>query len=359
MNAERSNGPVARPPAKPVDTFLRLVLLGGLLLWCVLILAPFTTILLWAVILSVTLFPLYGTVSRWLGGRGAWAAALIVVVGVSCIAVPGYFLGKSLMGSVGAAKAHFSADELEVPQLPAEWYAEGGLRGVIASKWPTSDGAFAALVKDHADDIKGVAKSILRGLAGFAKSMLLLIIAIIVAGVLFIQAESGSRMMESLLDRLMGGNGAAMVELAAGTIRQVAKGILGVAVLQAALFALGVFVAGIPAAGLLTMIALMLCIIQLGAGPIAIPVLIYAWATMEPLPATLLTIWMVAVMISDNILKPILLGRGASVPTLVIFLGAIGGFILSGFIGLFTGAVVLSIGYRLADGWMNHVAEDA
>ena len=73
---------------------------------------------------------------------------------------------------------------------------------MIASKWPTSDGAFAALVKDHADDIKGVAKSILRGLAGFAKSMLLLIIAIIVAGVLFIQAESGSRMMESLLDRL-------------------------------------------------------------------------------------------------------------------------------------------------------------
>ena len=169
MSPEQPTGTPVKP-AKPVDTFIRLVLLGGLLLWCVMILAPFMTILLWGVILAVTLFPLHGMVSRWLGGRGGWAATLIVVVGVSCIAVPGYFLGKSLVGSVSSAKAHFSADELEVPQLPAEWYTEGGLRGVIASKWPTNDGAFAAFVKDHADDIKDVAKSILKGFAGFAKS---------------------------------------------------------------------------------------------------------------------------------------------------------------------------------------------
>jgi predicted PurR-regulated permease PerM len=92
--------------------------------------------------------------------------------------------------------------------------------------------------------------------------------------------------------------------------------------------------------------------VQIGVGPIGIGVIIYAWASMGTLPAALLTIWMVVVMISDNILKPLLLGRGAAVPTLVIFLGAIGGFILSGFIGLFTGAVVLSIGYRLMIEWM-------
>ncbi len=123
------------------------------------------------------------------------------------------------------------------------------------------------------------------------------------------------------------------------------------------MFAAGVFIAGIPAAGFLTIAALLLCIVQIGVGPIAIGVLIYAWASMDTLPAALLTVWMVVVMISDNILKPLLLGRGAAVPTLVIFLGAIGGFILSGFIGLFTGAVVLSIGYRLMMGWMTHAME--
>ncbi|MBL8002082.1 MAG: AI-2E family transporter [Flavobacteriales bacterium] len=340
------------PPAIAIDTFIRLILLGGLLTWCVLILAPFTTILVWSVILSVALYPLFSAMTRWMGGRKGLAATALVLVGLTCIAVPGYFTGQSLVSSLQALRAHLTADELHVPQLPPEWYTGTGLKKIIADRWPASDGAVAAMVRDHADQVKDIALRLVKGLASFTVDLLKLIIAFVAAGVMLAFAREGGQAAERFLDRVMGRNGKAMVDLAAGTVRQVAKGILGVAVLQSAMFAAGVFIAGVPAAGFLTIAALLLCIVQIGVGPIGIGVIIYAWASMTTLPAVLLTIWMLVVMISDNILKPLLLGRGAAVPTLVIFLGAIGGFILSGFIGLFTGAVVLSIGYRLMMSWM-------
>lgn len=256
------------------------------------------------------------------------------------------------MNSVNILRGHISADQLHVPQLPADWYAGTGIRRIIADRWPSNDSAVAELLQSHSEEIQAGAKHTLQALAGFTMDLLMLILSIVVAGVLLANAKAGGSAAERFLDRVMGRNGAAMVDLAASTVRQVAKGILGVAVLQAAMFALGVFIAGVPAAGLLTIVALMLCIVQIGVAPIAIGVIIYAWASMGTTPAALLTIWMVVTMVSDNILKPLLLGRGAQVPTAVIFLGAIGGFILSGFIGLFTGAVVLSIGYRLMQGWM-------
>lgn len=344
--------PRSWPPAIAVDTFIRLVLLGGLLLWCVLILAPFTTILVWAVILAVALYPFFAVITRWVGGRRALASALIVVTGLAAIGVPGYFTGRSLVGSLQEIRGHLSADELHVPQLPADWYTGGGLRGMIASKWPKSDGAFAQILRENMDTVKVAVKELVSGLASFTVDLVKLIISFVAAGVLLAYAKEGGQAVERFLDRVMGRNGKAMVDLAAGTVRQVAKGILGVAILQAAMFALGVFIAGVPAAGFLTVAALLLCIVQIGVGPIAIGVIVYAWATMDTVPALLLTIWLVITMVSDNVLKPLLLGRGAAVPTLVIFLGAIGGFILSGFIGLFTGAVVLSIGYRLMQEWM-------
>lgn len=340
------------PPAKAVDTFIRLILLGGLLAWCIMILAPFTSVLMWSVIMAVALYPLFATLARWMRGRLVWAAVVIVVVGVSCVAVPGYITGRSLVDSVGTLRAHLGGEELKVPKLPAEWYQDKGLRRMVADRWPADNGAIAEFLQAHLEDIKEIAKSTLQALARFTADLVMLIISIVIAGILLANAKAGGKVAEDFLDRVMGRNGAAMVNLAAGTIRQVAKGILGVAVLQAVLFAVGVFIAGIPGAGLLSVVAMILCIVQLGVGLIAIPVLIYAWTSMSTTAAVVLTIWMVLVMISDNILKPLLLGRGAAVPMPVIFLGSIGGFILSGFIGLFTGAVVLSIGYRLMNSWM-------
>ena len=113
------------PPALAVDTFIRLILLGGLLTWCVLILAPFTTILVWSVILSVALYPLFSTMTGWMGGRKGLAATVLVVVGLACVAVPGYFTGQSLVGSLQTLRTHLTADELHAPN-----YLLIGMKGV-------------------------------------------------------------------------------------------------------------------------------------------------------------------------------------------------------------------------------------
>jgi predicted PurR-regulated permease PerM len=335
-----------------IDSFIRLALLGGLLLWCAMILAPFTSILLWAVILAVALYPFHTMLARWIGGRGGWAATLIVLVGVSLIAIPGYFTGESLVGTVQKVRAHMGTETLTIPQLPADWTTGTGLRRTIADKWPHSDSELGALVSSHTVEIRALGAMLLSALAGFSVTLLMFIASIIIAGVFLANAKQSGASAERFLSRALGPNGPAMLGLAAGTIRNVAKGILGVAIIQTTMLALGLFIAGVPAAGALTLVGLMLAIVQIGVGPVVIGVIIYAWADMQTLPAALLTAWLVITTLSDNILKPILLGRGAAVPTVVIFLGAIGGFILSGIIGLFTGAVVLSIAYTLMQAWI-------
>ena len=143
-----------------------------------------------------------------------------------------------------------------------------------------------------------------------------------------------------------------MATLAASTIRNVVKGILGVAIIQSSLALAGFLVAGIPYAGIWFFLCLVLAIVQIGILPVSIGVIIYIWSHGDSLTATLLTVWMAAVGLLDNVLKPILMGKGAPVPMLVIFLGALGGFMFSGIVGLFTGAIILSLGYRLFDVWL-------
>ena len=280
------------------------------------------------------------------------AASAIVLLGVSLIATPAYFTGKSLVGTLTTVRQHLGEETVRVPQLPVEWSQGTGLRRTIADQWPSDDGELATFVRAHSAEVKAGAKQLLRALGGFTVTTLMFIAAFVIAGFMMANAKVGGEVAERFLSRAMGAHGASMVDLTTSTIRNVAKGILGVALIQTAMFAAGVFIAGVPAAGLLCIIALMLCIVQIGVAPVAIGVMIYAFAAMNTGPAIMLTVWLVITMISDNILKPILLGRGAAVPTAVIFLEAIGGFILSGIIGLFTGAVVLSIGYRLMVGWM-------
>ena len=147
--------------------------------------------------------------------------------------------------------------------------------------------------------------------------------------------------------------GIEMTQLAEVTVRNVAKGILGVAFIQSMLAGVGFVLAGIPLAGLWIVISLVLAIVQVGILPVSVGVIIYIWGHGSTLTAILLTVWMLFVGVIDNILKPIMLGKGAPVPMLVVFLGAIGGFISTGFIGLFTGAIILSIGYKLLQAWLN------
>ena len=184
------------------------------------------------------------------------------------------------------------------------------------------------------------------GVVGFAFS-------IIIAGVLLLNAGKGYEAFRGIGRRLAGERGAGFVDLTVATIRSVAKGVLGVALIQTLLAAIGLLVMQVPGAGIWAAIVLVLAVMQLPPLLVLGPVAIWVFSTAEPVPATVFLVYSLLVSFSDGILKPLLLGRGVDVPMLVILLGAIGGMISAGIIGLFTGAVVLAIGYQLFNFWLH------
>ena len=145
-----------------------------------------------------------------------------------------------------------------------------------------------------------------------------------------------------------------MQQLIGATIRSVTSGILGVALIQSVLASLGFFVAGLPGAGLWAVIFLIAAILQVSV-LVLVPAVIYMFAISSATKAVIFLVWCLFVALVDNFLKPLLLGRGVAVPMAVVFLGAIGGFVLLGLIGLFIGAIVLSIGYKLFLAWLNQI----
>jgi predicted PurR-regulated permease PerM len=177
----------------------------------------------------------------------------------------------------------------------------------------------------------------------------------VVSGVLLANAQAAYKVTRSLANRLFGEKGPEFQELVGSTIRGVTFGIIGVAVIQSVFAALGFLVVRLPATGLWAVFFLIAAVLQLG-GLVLIPAVIYVFATAATTNAVIFLIWCIIVGLMDNVLKPILLGRGVPVPIAVVFLGAIGGFMAMGIIGLFVGAIVLSVGYKLFLAWLEGAA---
>jgi len=160
------------------------------------------------------------------------------------------------------------------------------------------------------------------------------------------------------MTELTGVRGPSLVDLTVQTIRSVVKGVLGVAIIQTLLAAVGLILMDVPATGILLAIILLIAIMQIPTLIVIGPIVVWVYSSADAGPATIFAIWMVFVTLSDNFLKPLLLGRGVDIPTLVILLGAIGGAIYAGVIGLFLGSVILALAYKLLLAWMNPDAVD-
>ena len=169
---------------------------------------------------------------------------------------------------------------------------------------------------------------------------------------MLVYSDKCARAAGALSSRLDSQRGVGFLRDAETTVRNVARGIIGVAVIQAILAGTGFSIAGIPGAGLWAMLGLILCVVQIGLAPVSFLAVVYLYATASTFTATLFLIWSIFIGLLDNVLKPILLGKGAPVPMAVIFLGSIGGFIQSGIMGLFLGAVILSLAYKLLLAWL-------
>ncbi len=334
------------------DTTIRLFILLLIIAWCLMIMYPFASIMLWSTILALALYPLHNALSKKMGGSPKLASAIIVFGFLAIIIVPTGFLIGSLIEEVKALKANFDAGTLSIP-APTEQVKEWPIIGEkLYELWQSLSGNLGQFITKYQDQLIEVGSKVGKGILSAASGIIQILIALFIAGILLVYGESGEE-IRKFFRKLAGSQGDEFADMTIKTVASVVKGVIGVALILALLNGLLFMFAGIPYAGIWTLLVFVLGVLQLPLFFVTLPIVAYMFATKEPLPAIIWTVLLLIAGLSDNILKPILLGKGAPVPMLVIFIGVIGGFIFSGFIGLFTGAIVMSIGYKLLIGWLN------
>jgi len=337
---------------RTVEAAIRIGVLAALAVWCFDIARPFLVPIVWGVIIAVATYPAYRGLEVRLRERRVLAAVLFTVLMIVVVAVPSTILADSMASGVRSAATAFQAGTLEIPPPPESVKSWPLVGDYLYSFWQLASDNLVEAVRELSPWIKVVGKWMLGAAAGAGIAALQFLLAIIIAGAILAHAEGGGRMMRAIARRLAPERGLDYAEVAEQTVRSVALGILGVAILQGLLAGLGFLVAGVPAAGLLTLVCIVLGVIQVGVVIILIPVVIYLFATANTVTAVVFLVYAILIAPLDNILKPILLGRGVKVPMVVVFIGAIGGFINSGIIGLFIGAVIFTLGYGLFLAWV-------
>jgi predicted PurR-regulated permease PerM len=350
MNGSEQSG---HPANRAVDLFIRLAALGLLAAWCIILLGPFIATILWGGILAIALRPLQLSLARMLGGREGLASTLLTILGLVVILGPVSVLAASLV-SGGEALALAFAEGRLAPPPPPDWLLQTPFVGEkLHAAWRLASENLMAATNHLAPQMGEVARTAI-GYAGAAGlTVLQFAAAIVIAGVLMPRALSANDALARLADRLAPARGAAFVTMAAQTVRNVARGVIGVALLQGLLMGVGFLAAGIPYPGVWTFVCVVLAIVQVGPGLIGLGTIIYAWNVFDVSIALPFTIWIVLASLVDNVLKPVLMSKGLPTPMVVILLGLLGGALAHGLIGLFVGPIVLALGYDLMRVWMD------
>lgn len=344
----------ARQTRALLDTLIRAGLIAVLVISCYRIFHPFVDLLLWSLILGVTLYPLHCRLRRRLGGREGRAATVLVLLAIGLLMVPVYLLGLSVAASVESGLSAIQGGKLHIPP-PADAVASWPLVGKpLFEIWQQAATDLASLTQRFAPQIKAISFALLAKFAGFGVGLLMFIVALALAGVIMAYADGGRRAAVQAASRVVGPDeGLHITELCTAIIRAVAQGVIGIAFIQMLLIGVGFVLMGVPGAGLLALAVLLLGIMQVPATLVTLPVIVYVIATDGVSVATVgFSVYVFVAGLVDNVLKPLLLGRGVDVPMPVVLIGALGGMVNSGIIGLFIGPVILAVGYELFWRWV-------
>ncbi|MCG6939419.1 MAG: AI-2E family transporter [Gammaproteobacteria bacterium] len=336
-----------------IEAAIRLGLLLLLATWCFKIISPFIVPVMWGVIIAVAVFPLYLKLKSGLGGRNRLAAAVYTLLAIALLITPAVMISNSIIDTSVVITERYEAGTLKIPP-PDDSVKQWPLVGEqLHAIWAQASVNLEDTLRKYEAETKKVGKAIVSAAAGAAGSILQFVLSIFISGILIANAEGAYGLAIKLFSRLTNATeGKALADLASATIRSVAQGVLGVAIIQAVLSALGMMVMDVPAWGLWTLIILVLAIAQLPPIFVLGFVCAYVFSVADTTPAVIFLVYCIIVSSSDGLLKPLFLGRGMATPMLVILLGAIGGMIMSGIIGLFVGAIVLALGYELFIAWL-------
>lgn len=337
---------------KMVEAAIRIGILVVLVSWCLRIMEPFILPVVWGGVLAIALYPLHERLTTALGARRRLAATLVAVMMLVVLVIPAAMLTDTVLSGAKAVASGLEAGTLHVGPPPDSVQAWPLVGPRVHDFWLRLSENVQTALAPVLPQLQVLGRWLVSGAASAGFGLLIFVVAIVISAVLMANAQAAARFAQAVGRRLAGDRGREFIEVAGATVRSVARGILGVAMIQAVLAGIGFLAVGVPGAGLWALVTLFLSVIQLGMLPIGIPIIIYVFYTSEPLVAIIFTVYTVFVGLLDNFLKPLLLGRGVPVPMLIIFIGAIGGFLSAGIVGLFVGSVVLALGYRLFLLWL-------
>jgi predicted PurR-regulated permease PerM len=341
----------ALPGDNLIHTAIRLALLALLVYWSLIIVHPFIPILAWSVILTVALYPAYSWLVNYLGNRRILAAAIITIASFVVVIAPGLWLGAGLVKGLQAFSEQLASGGVTIPQPPQS------VRG-----WPVIGERAYELWNLASSNLMGAlgeivpAKSLAAAALGAAQELgvgaLKFFAALALAGFLFAPAPRLIDAARTFLLKIVPERSEEFVVLAGATIRGVSQGIIGLSILQALLIGIALKLAGVPAASTLAFLILFLGILQTPPAIVAVPVMIWLWSAQGPVTAIVFAVFAILVGVLENVLKPIVMGRGLRTPMLVILVGAIGGMLAHGIVGLFIGPVILAVAWELAAAWL-------
>lgn len=351
---QSENKPTWLTPTTFLESMVRLGMIAFLALFCFKIAFPFVTLMVWALMLAIMLFPLHQNIAGKMGGKQGLASVLMILVVLLLVGPPVIFVSVSAVEDFGDFRGSYEAGNLSVPPPSAEVQTWPVVGEKLFPIWNDASTDLPGFLEKHGSQIKVVIQKVFWVASDIIGTTGQLLVAFLISGVMMAFAGPATRAMTRIFSTLAGEDrGPGLLKLVVGTVRSVATGVLGVAFIQALLFAVGLFLAGVPAAGLLALVVLFLAIIQVPATLVGLPVIIWLWVGGDGsvVANIIYSVIFVVASLADNFLKPIFLGRGVEAPMPVILIGALGGMMTMGMIGLFLGAVVLAVGYKIFMGW--------
>lgn len=339
-----------------LNQYVKIVLISIIAYWCFLIFRPFIVIIIWAMIIGIVTYPLYKLLSKKTKKKGL-SAFLIGAILMLLVTIPSVGIVGSIVENIKDLSTQIDEGTLAITP-PKEEIREWPLVGdQIFAIWSDASINLETAINKHNDQFSKVFSWFARAVSGLIVDVMVSIVALIVACFFLFHSESIYKNATVFFNNLTYDKGKEYTDMSRDTIMSVAKGLILIAVIQSVLSGLAFGLAGIPGAGIWAIVVLILAIIQLPVILLMIPLIVYVFAHSTTTVAIIFTVAAVVIGLLDNILKPVLLGRGLKIPMLVILIGAIGGMILHGIIGLFIGPVVLAIGWQSYQTWL-HGKED-
>jgi predicted PurR-regulated permease PerM len=341
--------------ARLLDVLIRAGLVLAMAVIVYRVFSPFLTLTVWALILAVTLYPLNCLIARRVKGRQGIAATLLVLLCIGLLVVPIAVLMNSLGDTIQDFITRVQTNALEIPPPPDRVAAWPFVGAKLHATWSRAHDDLPGLVQSLQPKIGELAKAGLTFVASIAGALLLFLASIVLAGIFMAFGEPAAQACQSIFQRLVGKErGEEFTNLSAATIRAVAQGVVGVALIQAILVGVCLLIASVPWAGALAAIVLVLGIAQVPAVIVTLPAIAYIWTsgTYDSVGAIVYTALLLVAGLADNVLKPLMLGRGVDVPMPVILVGALGGMAAAGIVGMFVGATLLALAYQLFKEWV-------